>query len=918
MLKKIQFDHAKVIGPPLPDEWPGGREVSLYWVARQTLELPSTPDSVELRVVADRHYEMFVNGRRALRQRNFFNGDEYLFAQQWSHGITPLLRQGGNTIGVVVRTDPWQNKNHRQYGPILAIEGSIQCDGQQVPLATDETWQVGVIDNWRHHLALAICNTIVLERITLTRLEDAVLSGFTWPQMQPPRVEPLSSLPPVRLWTDPPKRVDVYRPQKLVAAGTCELPPRMLQFDTASAAEGLGDGQPVVYESSFACRGDQRLTFACSALVHFRLELNGKLIHERDQTLDRHQMWLPDYLVPAGEGVAQAGVNRLRLSVYPGDEYYREQPAPWQHGLRLVVAGADAIDDTGWTDQSCRPAKVQWQAPELAEQIAAKQLCSPQGAPSVCIEPLRIDHEPAGCTSYAIVDFGQLVSGRLSLKLRAQSPGRLFVAHGFRSYDQVVDCQRVRLRCVDVLEVPVGDSCYEDFDTRTFRYLDLVFEDFTQPVTVTDVQLAERVYQSEEGSSFESSDSELDRIWLASRRTAQLCGQEHYMDNPEREHTPWVDGMAMVSAAGYYTFGESRKVERALREAAWTQARGGEFDGQLAGYAPGKWFPRTPLQCHMSLVVLAVHLHFMHTGNFAFVRDMLPVIERMLEHWQRHRGPTGLITDLHAVFVDWGSNIYSAHHRTEGPTGALTTLNGYYLLVLAAVTQMAGFLDRTDLHERALAVHGEVIDAMREHLFDPGAGLFRDGCGYAKAEANISQPGNALAVLGGAAPPGQALDILLRVFGPGQDPGIIPASAHFVRQAGTALFETGADDLALRWLREGFGPQSEQEPGTFWEAWHPCASMCHCTGSGPAYLLSRYVAGLYPHEPGYRVIGVDVRPGPIRSLRAVLNTLQGRVAVNWQKVDDQINYELRVPAEWADRKLVTTNPAINVTLIPTL
>ena len=104
-------------------------------------------------------------------------------------------------------------------------------------------------------------------------------------------------------------------------------------------------------------------------------------------------------------------------------------------------------------------------------------------------------------------------------------------------------------RAVDVLEVPAGEAAYRAFDVRTFNLLDLVFEGFEGQVAVREIRVEEPVFLDEGASSFESSDTLVNGVWEASRRTAQLCCTEVCVDNPEREHGQWVDCATATLAA---------------------------------------------------------------------------------------------------------------------------------------------------------------------------------------------------------------------------------------------------------------------------------------------------------------------------------------------------------------------------------
>ncbi len=885
MMAVAQFDHARAIGPDV-GPWPGDQDQPLYWLARKRFVLGAPLASMSCLIVADRHYEVYVNGRLAVRQRNFFSGDSYLHAQEWGEEIRRFLVAGENSIDVVVRSDPWRNKNYRCCQPVLMLEADLSGDGEPVRIQTDETWQVGIIEGWRKQIAIGANGTIHFEKVTIPQDKASILSGFADTlTLTAPKMIDVSSLPPVYLWNDPPKRVDRHLPCDVVARGTYDLPEEVLVFDVCSSEDPTPNGNWELH-ASFDDAGGNQLDIAMSSLVPYEVELNGELVCKNTDVPGKHQMSLADFIAPAGQAVTRAGQNRIRIVVSEAPQGSRP--------LRFSIAGRPDLMDPGrWTYPDGRPAVAVPKPLELSEQIGAKFATCSADAICTSLQPFSIRAGDGRCPGFALLDFGEVMTGRVTLRIQAESGGRIHLAYGFGHSAMAVDCHRMWLRAVDTLEVPAGESMYGAFDVRTFRYLDLLFEGFSGAVTVSDIHAEEAVFLDDGGSSFNTPDSRLNDIWLASRRTAQLCGNELYMDNPEREHAQWADATFGVASAGYYAFAEQRKVAKILEEIMLHQGP----DGQLPGYAPGRWFPRVPLQCHMALFCRLAHRHFMHTGDESLARRTFEAMLKIFRHWQRYTDGHGLIRDLHTVFVDWGSHIYSYGRGSKGSTGALTSMNAYYLGALRAGGAMAGWLGR-DADVRELTSRADAVSAaIRGQMYDAQIGLFRDGAGDPQAEQNVSQTANALAVLFGAAPEGEEKAIMTQAFEREGSADIIPANAFFVEQAGSALFEAGCGELALDWIRAGFGRMLDEGPGTLWETWQPHASLCQCTGAGVAWLFSRYLAGVYPAEPGYRRIGIDPHPCGLDYLEATLETPSGRVGLDWHVENDRMSYRLSLPAE---------------------
>ena len=904
----VELAGAKAIGPAVPPDWATTGASPLYWIAHKDLSLSESPRSATIAVACDRHYEIYVNSRRLIWHRNFFNGDRHIYAQRWE--VEPAaLRTGANSVDVVVRSDPWQCKNHRALAPLLLLTMTVECPSESVAVATDGDWELSLISDWREEIGRGANGTIHFERVRLSTADQAELSGFSSCMKRSTRTVERDprDLPPLLLWNDPPKRTAVHRPAATTAAGWVSLPEEALLVDEVA---NLGDRRGATLSGIVeASEGAEQLNFAVSALLQSTLSVGGERIWSGGEATGIHQMPLPDYLVPAGSALQSETGGTVAFAF----DLVRP-PAGWIP-FRLSVheqARTTSVLELRLDGQLLSPRVVPL---VLSESVGAQSLREDESCLRPGDDPSTLVFEAAGQSRCVVLDFGSLVTARLSMKITSHTPVSIHLAYGSTYSDGAVDCQRMHMRMVDVLDAPAGTAAYEAFDVRTFRFLEVLVPPSEADVIVEDIRAEERIYLDIHGRQPETSDPAVTAVWSASLHTARLCCNELFMDNPEREHAQWMDCTLAVASAAYYSSGEERKTQKALREVAWTQ----QDDGQVAGYAPGKWFPRLPLQGHMAYLVLGWHRHFMHTGDLDFVLELLPAIVKMIDHWETHVGARGLIEDLHTVFVDWGSHIYSYGKGGKGRTGALTTLNAYYLGALRRTAEVLAHLEKGSEELRARAE--ALAEAMRTHLFDPRLGIFRDGVGEPVAESNYSQTANVLAVLFGAAPPGTGRSILTSVFDPSADlissiPGrFIPANAHFARQVGMALFEAGCDETALEWLTRGFVSMTRAQPGTLWETWGPHASRCQATGAAAAFLFPRYLAGLYPHTPGYRSVGLDPHPGSLSWLDAQINTPGGAVDAYWRRTGDSLQYRLILPAAWKGREIVVNrNSPIEVAL----
>ncbi|MBI2951590.1 hypothetical protein HYY27_05815, partial [bacterium] len=841
---------------------------------------------------------------------------QYLFSETCDDAAA-WFRPGPNLIEVVVRSDPFQNKNYRPFHPGLVLEAEISCGQQTLSIATDASWEVAIVEGWRELIAVGGNGTILFEKVRLCPQSKSCLSGLSRDlRFGPARLldAALTEKLTIYEWPDRPRRIDTYTPIRAADAGRCYLNDSALVFDLKKIADLRGSNDPIVLRKTFDCGVETWVDISTSYRIAHRIVLNGETVYENQVVTKPECMSLPNPMVPAGRMRAAAGAHRLEIAVHPRLDIYLE---PEWRPFRVGFRGADSLMQTGgWTADHAEIAPEVRPLP-LAEQVSSQVRLEEADGPEVRGDSVTVPAAGRWGMPFAVLDFGDVVAGTLRLQIEAPSAGRILLAYGFDYRDGSLNCSKMSLNAVDILEVPSGgrgrfETClYRAFDTRTIRYLEHNFDGFEGPVTLSGVALEEKVYLDAPEAAFKTDDRRVNQIWDTARRTAVLNCCEIYMDNPEREHAQWMDCTVANVAGGYYAFGDYIQSARALHEFTLTR----QPDGQLAGYAPGRWFPRVPLQCHMALFVMGAWRHFMHTGDEAFGRRLLDTVGRMIGYWERHRTRDGLVANVDTLFVDWGSHLYSYGSRSRGqPNGVLTTMNGYYYGALTKASEMAALLG----HEREAgeyrAIAADLQKAINAHLFDERQGMYRDGLDNPLAERLYSQTANALLVKFGAAPASKRREIMTNVFTERTDIRILPASAHFSRQAASALFEAGCDDLALTWLKQGFGRMLSAGATTFWEVWEDDASQCQGTSSSPVYLFARYLAGLYPLEPGYRRIGIDPHPCHLKRLSATLTTPHGPVKIAWRRTTHGLDYTLTLPANLRDASVTVSDRAGSVRL----
>jgi hypothetical protein len=116
--------------------------------------------------------------------------------------------------------------------------------------------------------------------------------------------------------------------------------------------------------------------------------------------------------------------------------------------------------------------------------------------------------------------------------------------------------------------------------------------------------------------------------------------------------------------------------------------------------------------------------------------------------------------------------------------------------------------------------------------------------------------------------------------------------SHFVYRA---LCKAGRFDLALRLMRERYGPMLARGATTLWESFDPTASLCHGFSATPVYQLSTEVLGVAPLEAGFSRFRIAPQPVDLAFARGIVPTVRGDVEVAWERRGEEVALEVTVP-----------------------
>lgn len=417
-------------------------------------------------------------------------------------------------------------------------------------------------------------------------------------------------------------------------------------------------------------------------------------------------------------------------------------------------------------------------------------------------------------------------------------------------------------------------------------------------VAVRDLRLDELLPSFGGGAFFASSDPELTSLWTAGVRTVQVNSADAMTDCPTREQRAWV-GDGVVHQAVHLVANEDWRAAAAYVDLCRSPRPDGLLPMSVAGdleAAGGITIPSWSLHW-----LHGVHTLFRYAGAVDEVVDSLPVARGVLRWFAAHADDRGTLSDLPEWnLVDWSSVV------TGGRSAAVTALWCRGLREYAEICAALG----DQASARWAHTHHAAAVAGFEDFWDADRGLYVDSIVDGARCRPCSQATNAIAIVSRLAPPSRwqtivdgisdenRLVVRSWIAAPGGgvdlqkwarvragewvldwdvDRQVVRAQPFFSYIVHDAYALTGRFDAlhaSLRawtaFLEDGFD--------TFGEAWE-WGTPCHGWSATPTKDLTRYVLGVTPEEPGYRVVRIAPRPAGSTVVEGAAPTPHGLVHV---------------------------------------
>jgi alpha-L-rhamnosidase len=438
-----------------------------------------------------------------------------------------------------------------------------------------------------------------------------------------------------------------------------------------------------------------------------------------------------------------------------------------------------------------------------------------------------------------VLDFGQETTGRIEVTSASELPIRMTVRYG-ESYEEAVKKPYLG---VATLFVPPHATVHGP--KSSFRFAKLQFFGDGLLLRFANIRVDGIFYPVDYRGSFESSDPELNRIWLVGAYTAHLCMQDDIWDAPKRDRGRWMGDLDVSGRTIETAFADQFLMEDTLRRLNPVTDTGANVNG-IPGYS--------------AFWIMGLADYYRQTGKLDFVRSMLPNLRALMNFMAADLDGNNLFANEHRAwpFVDWSANLYG-----DTPEARRATQFEFYRAFrdAAFLLRETGDGDAADQAEK----RAEALRSAAElSLLDTKTGTFGD-----------RWQTNAMAIYSGIATPRETAAIRKQIFADIDasklsDYDVSPYYGDYILEA---MAHAGDLPGAMNFLRMWWGGMIQEGATSFWEGYDPRwqkvdfhnflhadagvgyqVSLAHGWSSGPTSWLTEHVLGIQVTSPGYRTV----------------------------------------------------------------
>lgn len=430
------------------------------------------------------------------------------------------------------------------------------------------------------------------------------------------------------------------------------------------------------------------------------------------------------------------------------------------------------------------------------------------------------------------------------------------------------------------------DVTYEPFWMRTFRFVRITVTAAAQPVCLLCPTFRKTGYPLTVSSSIRADAPWVGKLWDICVRTLENCMAETYMDCPYYEQLQFAMDTRLEALFTYAVSNDPALARKALIDF--------HYGMQPEGLTAGK-YPSVYLQILSTFslhYVMMLWEYFRQTGDMETVRICRGDVDRILDYYDAHIGPDGLVGALEFwQFVDWQPKWAHCGGVPQAlEEGTSTIINLMYAYTLGCGAQLFEQVGRRGLAQEYTERRQAILDQVQALCWDEVRGMYREGPTYLQ----FTQMAQAWAVLNDMTDEGKAVVILKNAIA---DSECLQCSFSTAYEWFRALEKAGLYDEMRMSLNDWIG-LLELDCTTCPETPREARSECHAWSALPLFEMMRTLAGVRSAGPFWNKVEIAPHLMDLEELEGTAVTPKGAIRFHYQKQPDgKTKYILQLPEE---------------------
>ena len=435
----------------------------------------------------------------------------------------------------------------------------------------------------------------------------------------------------------------------------------------------------------------------------------------------------------------------------------------------------------------------------------------------------------------------------------------------------------------DTIVLDGGSLLYEPFWYRTMRFLKIEIQAAGEEVRFYRPALLKTGYPLNPGSYIKSDAPWVEKVYDMCVRTLQGCMMETYMDCPFWEQMQYPMDTRLQALFTYVCSADTKLAEKALRDFHDSMLP----MGLIQGRAPSN--PKQIISTFSLYYIFMLLEYYRRTGDTDILKRYRADVDSILEYYDRHLGPHGLVENLgYWDFVDWQESWHDTMGRPaavrKGPSTIINLMYGLALLDGAEINEATG---RSGLAQEYRERQKNIADQIQNLCWDAGRGMFREG----PSCQEFSQHAQSWAVLNGMLSGEEARRVMRRTF---EEKDVLRCYFSTCYELFRACEKAGCYELTARqmdwWIK-----LLEEHCTTCPETPSNSRSECHAWSALPMYELISVMGGIRREAGSPARVEVCPHLDYVPNLEGGMLTEYGLVTFRYYPKDGGMQYELALP-----------------------